>query len=49
MPFQIIQVDFWISRGQQISWLAARSINHKFVRMYDPSLPEKPIDYELRE
>ncbi|KAF9244874.1 hypothetical protein BU15DRAFT_85727 [Melanogaster broomeanus] len=32
-------------RGQQISWLAARSINHKFVRLYDPSLPEKPDDY----
>ncbi|KAH7923735.1 DNA glycosylase [Leucogyrophana mollusca] len=28
--------------GQQISWLAARSINHKFIRLYDPSLPEKP-------
>ncbi|KAG1735118.1 DNA glycosylase [Suillus paluster] len=31
--------------GQQISWLAARSINHRFVRLYDPSLPEKPADY----
>ncbi|KAL1748677.1 DNA glycosylase [Schizophyllum fasciatum] len=29
-------------RGQQISWLAARSINHRFRRLYDPSLPEKP-------
>ncbi|KAH7914124.1 DNA glycosylase [Hygrophoropsis aurantiaca] len=28
--------------GQQISWLAARSINHRFIRLYDPSLPEKP-------
>lgn len=28
--------------GQQISWLAARSITHKFIRLYDPSLPEKP-------
>ncbi|KAF8070182.1 DNA glycosylase [Lyophyllum atratum] len=32
--------------GQQISWLAARSVNHKFVRMYDLSLPEKPDNYE---
>ncbi|KAF9461284.1 DNA glycosylase [Collybia nuda] len=32
--------------GQQISWLAARSINHRFVRLYDSSLPEKPTDYE---
>jgi len=27
--------------GQQISWKAARSITHKFIRLYDPSLPEK--------
>ncbi|KAF8580444.1 DNA glycosylase [Ramaria rubella] len=27
--------------GQQISWLAARSIIHKFIRLYFPSLPEK--------
>ncbi|KIK97105.1 hypothetical protein PAXRUDRAFT_137018 [Paxillus rubicundulus Ve08.2h10] len=32
-------------RGQQISWVAARSINHRFIRLYDPSLPEKPEDY----
>ncbi|KAG5645198.1 hypothetical protein DXG03_006716 [Asterophora parasitica] len=32
--------------GQQISWLAARSVNHKFIRLYDASLPEKPDDYE---
>ncbi|KAG0700712.1 DNA glycosylase [Suillus ampliporus] len=31
--------------GQQISWLAARSINHRFIRLYDPSLPEKSTDY----
>jgi DNA-3-methyladenine glycosylase II len=30
--------------GQQISWLAARSITHKFIRLYDPSLPEKVPD-----
>ncbi|GJJ06104.1 hypothetical protein Clacol_000293 [Clathrus columnatus] len=27
--------------GQQISWLAARSITHKFIRLYYPQLPEK--------
>ncbi|KAL1713810.1 DNA glycosylase [Schizophyllum commune] len=32
-------------RGQQISWLAARSINHRFRRLYDPSLPEKPTQH----
>ncbi|KAJ3866584.1 DNA glycosylase [Lentinula novae-zelandiae] len=31
--------------GQQISWIAARSVNHKFVRLYNPSLPEKVSDY----
>ncbi|KAH9061358.1 DNA glycosylase [Lactarius vividus] len=28
--------------GQQISWLAARAIQHKFSRLYFPELPEKP-------
>ncbi|KAG8864555.1 hypothetical protein FRB96_005058 [Tulasnella sp. 330] len=28
--------------GQQISWKAARSIKHKFIRLYDSSLPEVP-------
>ncbi|KAH9048342.1 DNA glycosylase [Lactarius hengduanensis] len=28
--------------GQQISWLAARAIQHKFLRLYFPELPEKP-------
>lgn len=27
--------------GQQISWLAARSITHRFIRLYYPHLPEK--------
>ena len=27
--------------GQQISWLAARSITHKFTRLFFPHLPEK--------
>ncbi|KAG1730782.1 DNA glycosylase [Suillus lakei] len=31
--------------AQQISWLAARSIIHRFTRLYDPSLPEKAADY----
>ena len=30
--------------GQQISWLAARSVRHKFIRLYYPELPEKPDD-----
>ncbi|KAI0032241.1 DNA glycosylase [Vararia minispora EC-137] len=30
--------------GQQISWLAARSVRHKFIRLYFPELPEKPDD-----
>jgi hypothetical protein len=28
--------------GQQISWLAARSITHKFLRLFNPSLPVSP-------
>ncbi|TFL04734.1 DNA glycosylase [Pterulicium gracile] len=35
--------------GQQISWLAARSIKHKFIRLFDPSLPEKATDYVERK
>lgn len=31
--------------GQQISWMAARSIQHRFLRLYKPELPEKPTDY----
>lgn len=27
--------------GQQVSWLAARSIQHKFCRIWAPHLPEK--------
>ncbi|KAJ7178537.1 DNA glycosylase [Mycena crocata] len=33
--------------AQQISTLAARSIKHKFIRLYDPSIPEKHSDYSL--
>ncbi|KZT26847.1 DNA glycosylase [Neolentinus lepideus HHB14362 ss-1] len=31
--------------GQQISWLAARSITWRFIRLFDPSMPEKTTDY----
>ncbi|KAI0630166.1 DNA glycosylase [Trametes polyzona] len=30
--------------GQQISWKAAASITHKFVRLFDPSIPESLTD-----
>lgn len=29
--------------GQQVSWLAARAIGHRFIRLYFPNLPEKHI------
>ncbi|KAJ7218071.1 DNA glycosylase [Mycena pura] len=31
--------------GQQISTLAARSIQHRFIRLYDPNIPEHHSDY----
>ncbi|KAJ7287536.1 DNA glycosylase [Mycena rebaudengoi] len=31
--------------GQQISWMAARSIKHRFIRLYDESIPENHADY----
>ncbi|KAJ7595044.1 DNA glycosylase [Mycena floridula] len=31
--------------GQQISWKAARSIRHKFIRLFDSSIPEGFADY----
>jgi DNA-3-methyladenine glycosylase II len=31
--------------GQQISWMAARAINHKFIRLYNQSIPENYADY----
>jgi DNA-3-methyladenine glycosylase II len=34
--------------GQQISWVAARSITHRFIRLFDPSLPEKPDDEQRK-
>ncbi|KDQ27608.1 hypothetical protein PLEOSDRAFT_158514 [Pleurotus ostreatus PC15] len=40
-PFQALATSIL---GQQISWMAARSINHRFVRLYNPTLPEKPSD-----
>ncbi|KAI0277432.1 hypothetical protein BGY98DRAFT_1079430 [Russula aff. rugulosa BPL654] len=30
--------------GQQISWMAARAILHKFLKLYFPELPDKPDD-----
>ncbi|EPQ57693.1 hypothetical protein GLOTRDRAFT_38343 [Gloeophyllum trabeum ATCC 11539] len=36
-------------RGQQISWLAARSITHRFRRLFDPSLPEKPDHAKMND
>ncbi|KAH8990587.1 DNA glycosylase [Lactarius akahatsu] len=38
-PFQTLCYSIL---GQQISWLAARAIHHKFLRLYFPELPEKP-------
>lgn len=35
--------------GQQISWLAARSITHRFRRLFDPSLPEKPDHAKMND
>lgn len=32
--------------GQQVSWLAARSITHKFIRLFFPELPEKADDLD---
>ncbi|KAF9510051.1 hypothetical protein BS47DRAFT_1300708 [Hydnum rufescens UP504] len=43
-PFRTLVISIL---GQQISWLAARSIVHKFRRLFDSSLPEKaPQDGE---
>ncbi|KAI5889661.1 DNA glycosylase [Schizophyllum commune H4-8] len=41
-PFRALTMSIL---GQQISWLAARSINHRFRRLYDPTLPEKPTQH----
>jgi len=30
--------------GQQISWKAARSITHKFIRLYHPEIAEDVTD-----
>ncbi|CAE7232450.1 unnamed protein product [Rhizoctonia solani] len=37
-PFQTLVTSIL---GQQISWLAAKSIRHRFQRLFDRSLPEK--------
>ncbi|THV05059.1 DNA glycosylase [Dendrothele bispora CBS 962.96] len=44
-PFRALSTSIL---GQQISWLAARSIIHKFIRLFDPSIPEKVSDYESK-
>ncbi|KZV97749.1 DNA glycosylase [Exidia glandulosa HHB12029] len=43
-PFQTLAQSIL---SQQISTSAARSVCHKFCRMYDPSLPEKPVDGQV--
>lgn len=40
-PFRALVVSIL---GQQISWKAARSITHKFIRLFNPSLPEEVTD-----
>ncbi|KAJ7188268.1 DNA glycosylase [Mycena filopes] len=35
--------------GQQISVMAAKSIRHRFIRLYDESIPEKHSDYALSD
>ncbi|CCO31333.1 DNA-3-methyladenine glycosylase II [Rhizoctonia solani AG-1 IB] len=43
-PFQTLVTSIL---GQQISWLAAKSIRHRFLRLFDRSLPEKAsLNYE---
>ncbi|KAF5348689.1 hypothetical protein D9758_006847 [Tetrapyrgos nigripes] len=45
-PFRALSTSIL---GQQISWLAARSIIHRFIRLYDPSLPEKVGDLKSED
>ncbi|KAL4254230.1 Alkylbase DNA Glycosylase/Transcriptional Activator [Abortiporus biennis] len=35
--------------GQQISWKAARAITYRFVRLFNPALPEKSDDYKISD
>ena len=35
--------------GQQISWLAARSVQHKFTRLFFPNLPDLPPHKQAKE
>ncbi|CAL1707100.1 unnamed protein product [Somion occarium] len=37
-PFSTLAVSIL---GQQISWKAARAIQHRFIRLFNPGLPEK--------
>ncbi|RXW21307.1 hypothetical protein EST38_g4549 [Candolleomyces aberdarensis] len=40
-PFRALAISIL---GQQISWKAARSITHKFIRLYNPDIPEQLTD-----
>ncbi|KAF8502181.1 DNA glycosylase [Russula emetica] len=44
-PFRLNQV----CSAQQISWMAARAILHKFLKVYFPELPDKPDDQHSTE
>ncbi|KAF6760342.1 DNA glycosylase [Ephemerocybe angulata] len=44
-PFRALAISIL---GQQISWKAARSITHKFIRLFNPTIPEAVTD-EARE
>ncbi|KAH6913830.1 DNA glycosylase [Coprinopsis sp. MPI-PUGE-AT-0042] len=44
-PFRALAISIL---GQQISWRAARSITHKFIRMWNPDIAEEVTD-ESRE
>ncbi|TFK20967.1 DNA glycosylase, partial [Coprinopsis marcescibilis] len=40
-PFRALSISIL---GQQISWRAARSITYKFIRLFNPSIPEEATD-----
>ncbi|KAF8973291.1 DNA glycosylase [Flammula alnicola] len=46
-PFEHLEQEHPF-RAQQISWMAARSITHKFIRLFDPSVPENPDDEQRK-
>jgi len=45
-PFRTLTMSIL---GQQISWLAARSITYKFRRLFDSSLPEKSSEHNEKD